>query len=99
MEDLETRFHAAYALNKLAQAASTIVNRTRRAIPLLISLPGEDNYAKSAICTIRRLAMHADNRVAAVERGVLKPLAVTARSTDLEIQRETAACVQLGIER
>ena len=53
----------------------------------------EDNHAKcQAICTLRRLAMHADNRVATVEQGVLKALATAGRSTDIEIQRETAAC-------
>jgi len=36
--------------------------------------------------------MHADNRVATVEQGVLKALATAGRSTDIEIQRETAAC-------
>ena len=63
-------------------------------IPALIKLAhSEDNHAKcQAICTLRRLAMHADNRVATVEQGVLKALATAGRSTDIEIQRETAAC-------
>ena len=41
---------------------------------------------------MRRLA-NPDNRIMAIENGVLIPLATAGRSTDLEIQRETAACV------
>ena len=39
------------------------------------------------------LALNPENRIMAIEQGVLVPLATAARSTDLETQREVAACV------
>ena len=66
------RFYAAFALGKLAQASQNHARIGRAgSLPALIALAhSEDNHAKcQAICMLRRLAMHADNRVATIEQG------------------------------
>uniref|UniRef100_A0A7S3XPT1 Vacuolar protein 8 n=1 Tax=Heterosigma akashiwo TaxID=2829 RepID=A0A7S3XPT1_HETAK len=90
---METRFNAAYALNKLAMNEENHqVMGEGEVLPPLVTLADEEGDARcQALSALRRLALLAANRLEMVELGVLDPVATAAEQGDEETRRECAA--------
>lgn len=98
VDDLETRFNACFAANKLAMNNDNILKMGEDEadiIPPLVRLIADpDTPARTqAISTLRRLALEQQNRIAIVSENALDPLADACSVEELETEREIAACV------
>ena len=93
--DLETRFNAVYACNKMATRNRIMVMVSGGILKPLVALCGEeDQHARCQACAcLRHLSTHAESRRQIVLEGALVPLATAALVKDLETQREVAACL------
>jgi hypothetical protein len=113
VDDLETRFNAAFAANKLAmKEANLSVLGEAGLVPPLVRLAGDpDDCARTqAVSCLRRLALLAENRLETVECDALfleedglRSLFFVARSLDNECQYNAAlglrALVSLASEQ
>ena len=92
--DPETRFNAAFCLNKLAIAEENIqFIGESGSIPCLINMLtmlDEPDGVAQATATLRHLAMRVENRVLILEANCLDPLASVAKVKDYETLREVA---------
>ena len=91
--DDETRFNAAFALNKLAMEEANIAYiGNSGVIPRLVDLliTGEVDSVAQATAVLRHLAMLPENRLMMLAANLIDPLSKTAQSTDKETLREVA---------
>jgi hypothetical protein len=99
--DDETRFNAAFCLNKLAMEEGNIeFLGNSGAIPLLIDIlsTGSVDSIAQATATLRHLSYRVENRILMIHANLLDPLATVAESKDKETLREVAAmCCQLSL--
>lgn len=96
--DDETRFNAAYAINKLAsiEVNITILGDTGF-IPRLIDVVqtgGSEAMGQACAC-LRHLALLVSNRSIMLESNILEALGSVAVKNDIESLREIAACACL----
>jgi hypothetical protein len=92
----DVREYAAYVIANLC-SNEDYLNKIGKegGIGPLVTLADSNNVHSQclAMSGLRRLANFPDNRGRLVRAGILKPLASAGNSTELEIQREVAACL------
>jgi len=98
VDDLETRFNACFATNKLSMNENIITmigEHDCEIIPPLVRLVGDPDVPSrtQAISTLRRLSLDQMNRQQIIVSGAMDLLADACGEENLETQREIAACI------
>ena len=94
--DIETRFSAAYCINKLSASESNLHVLGSSGIPCRlvdVMFTGSEHSSAQALAALRHLATLPENRAILVEANILAPLVSKASGRNEECLREMAACV------
>ena len=97
--DIKARQHAVFAVGNLCantDNCEAIVKSGALKTLITYAFPSTDtstNVQFQAVAALRGIATHPALRMQIVREGGLEPLALSAKSPSIEVQRETAACL------